>query len=94
MPQLKKIVIAVGNRLVYEDTYDQALASLSGASVAQRALPGETMPAPQLTSDGKAAPVVPALPASARDTVILDHLQKLRREIDALETELKKVPRK
>src|ERR1043166_1772777 len=29
MPQLKKIVLAVGNRLVYADTYDQALAQLS-----------------------------------------------------------------
>jgi len=29
MAQLKKIVLAVGNRLVYADTYDQALAQLS-----------------------------------------------------------------
>ena len=28
MPQLKKVVLAVGNRLVYTDTYDQALAQL------------------------------------------------------------------
>ena len=29
MPQLKKVVLAVGNRLIYADTYDQALAQLS-----------------------------------------------------------------
>ena len=29
MPQLKKVVLAVGNRLIYTDTYDQALAQLT-----------------------------------------------------------------
>ena len=29
MPQLKKVVLAVGNRLIYADTYEQALAQLS-----------------------------------------------------------------
>ena len=29
MPQLKKIVLAVGNRLIYTDTFEQALAQLS-----------------------------------------------------------------
>ena len=29
MPQLKKIVLAVGNRLIYTDTYEQAIAQLS-----------------------------------------------------------------
>ena len=31
IPQLKKIVLATGNTLIYTDTYDQALAQLSGA---------------------------------------------------------------
>ena len=30
MPQLKKVVLAVGNPLIYADTYEQALAQLSG----------------------------------------------------------------
>jgi uncharacterized membrane protein (UPF0182 family) len=40
MPQLKKVVLAEGNTLIYADTYDQALAQLSGAAraVAQAAL--------------------------------------------------------
>jgi uncharacterized membrane protein (UPF0182 family) len=29
MPQLKKVVLAVGNRLIYTDTYDEALAQLT-----------------------------------------------------------------
>ena len=29
MPQLKKVVLAVGNRLIYSDTYEEALAALS-----------------------------------------------------------------
>jgi uncharacterized membrane protein (UPF0182 family) len=32
MPQLKKVVLAVGNRLIYADTYEQALAQLSGGA--------------------------------------------------------------
>ena len=29
MPQLKKVTLAIGNRLIYTDTYDQALAQLT-----------------------------------------------------------------
>src|SRR6185437_17132389 len=29
MPQLKKVVLAMGNRLIYRDTFDQALAELT-----------------------------------------------------------------
>src|SRR5207248_8473262 len=41
MPQLKKVVLAEGNTLIYADTYEQALAQLSGgirqpAEVAQK----------------------------------------------------------
>src|SRR5262249_1068532 len=32
MPQLKKVVLAVGDRLIYADTYDQALAQLSSGA--------------------------------------------------------------
>ncbi|MBC8165709.1 MAG: UPF0182 family protein, partial [Bryobacteraceae bacterium] len=34
MPQLKKVVLAMGNTLVYRDTYDQALAELTGMPIA------------------------------------------------------------
>jgi uncharacterized membrane protein (UPF0182 family) len=43
MPQLKKIVLAVGNRLIYTDTYDQAIAQLSsGAQALVRQAEGAT----------------------------------------------------
>jgi uncharacterized membrane protein (UPF0182 family) len=32
MPQLKKVVLAVGNRLIYADTYEQALAMLGAGT--------------------------------------------------------------
>ena len=39
MPQLKKVVLAVGNRLVYADTYEEALAQLAGTSPPPAAAP-------------------------------------------------------
>ena len=32
MPQLKKVVLAVGNRLIYSDTYEQALALINSGT--------------------------------------------------------------
>ena len=57
MPQLKKVVLAIGNTLIYRDTYEQALGDLSAlmqggvaeaakqpvAAAAVRAAPGEPM---------------------------------------------------
>jgi hypothetical protein len=53
MPQLKKVVVAMGNRLVYRDTYEEALQELSGFQIRQAAsekprvpeLPGAAVPA-------------------------------------------------
>ena len=36
MPQLKKIVLAMGNRLIYRDTFEQALEELTGEAPGQR----------------------------------------------------------
>jgi len=33
MPQLKKVALAMGNNLVYADTYQQALAQLAGQNL-------------------------------------------------------------
>ena len=30
MPQMKKVVLAMGNRLIYSDTYEQAISELAG----------------------------------------------------------------
>ena len=97
MPQLKKVVLAVGNRLIYADTYEQALAQLS---------PG----AQQLIEQANAAPAPAAAPAApaastpaadARLARVRDHLRRYRelaaqgrwseagKELEAIEAEVK-----
>jgi uncharacterized protein len=96
MPQLKKVVLVVGNRLIYTDTYEEALAQLGG---------GATQP---VQVAGNAAGVVASLPAPStpaandrRVDSIRRHLQRYKelagqgrwaeagKELDAIESELK-----
>jgi uncharacterized membrane protein (UPF0182 family) len=95
MPQLKKVVLAVGNRLIYTDTYDEALAQLStGAQqLIQQAGTGST-PTPAPAAGGAAA-----TPADARIGRIREHLRRYRelaaqgrwseagKELEAIEAE-------
>lgn len=47
MPQLKKVVLAMGNRLVYADTYEQALSELTGqGAAAEKTAPASKAGAP------------------------------------------------
>lgn len=75
MPQLKKVVIAMGNRLIYTDTYEQALAELARLSGAAPtpATTAKTSPA----SAGTKQPVVfePGAEAMQR---IRTHLRRYR----------------
>jgi uncharacterized membrane protein (UPF0182 family) len=93
MPQLKKIVMAVGNRLIYNDTYDDALAQLSsGARAAVAAATAAPAPASALP---------PAAGTDARLQRIRDHLRRYRefaaqgkwadagKELEAIEAEAK-----
>jgi hypothetical protein len=95
MPQLKKIVLAVGSRLIYADTYDDALAQLSGG--AQQLIRQATAPAA-----AGAAPAANAAPAAdARLVRIREHLRRYRelasqgkwaeagKELEAIEAEVK-----
>lgn len=52
MPQLKKVVLAMGNHLVYTDTYDQAIAELLGTAPERPSKPAGT----QTTEAAAAAP--------------------------------------
>jgi uncharacterized membrane protein (UPF0182 family) len=98
MPQLKKVVLAEGNTLIYADTYDQALTQLSGTgraaaqqAIAQEQKPGTHPPAPQQSAGN-----------DARLESIRGHLRRYRelssqgkwaeagRELEAIETEAKK----
>jgi hypothetical protein len=97
MPQLKKVVLAVGNRLIYADTYDQALAQLSGG-------------AQELIQQANAVPAAPAAAGAAaggsgapepRLVRVRDHLRRYRelaaqgkwseagKELEAIEAEVK-----
>jgi uncharacterized membrane protein (UPF0182 family) len=50
MPQLRKVVVAMGNRLIYTDTYEQALAALYGGEA-------PASPSPVSTTTVSALPV-------------------------------------
>jgi len=61
MPQMKKVVVAMGNRLIYSDTYEQAVAELAGATQG-------TGPAPTGKGAEAAAPQ-PGLPEMLNRTL-------------------------
>jgi len=98
MPQLKKVVLAVGNRMIYADTYDEALAQLSGG--AQQLI---TQAAPTPAAPSGAAPAANAAsgpdPRLAR---VREHLRRYRelsaqgkwaeagKELEAIEAEVGK----
>jgi uncharacterized protein len=96
MPQLKKIVLAVGSRLIYADNYDQALAQLSSGA---QQLIRQAEAAPSGTTGASAAPA--ASPNDARLARIRDHLRRYRelaaqgkwseagKELEAIEAEVK-----
>ncbi|HCC59110.1 MAG TPA: UPF0182 family protein [Solibacterales bacterium] len=94
MPQLKKIVLAIGNRLIYADTYDEALVQLGQ---------GATSTAPTAISSAAPAPVTftgTAAEDNARLARVKTHLQKYReltaqghyvdaaKELESIEKEL------
>jgi hypothetical protein len=97
MPQLKKVVLAVGNRLIYKDTYEEALAALAGGNPPPPQTPTAAVAA--LSAPSAAAPVTPG--AEARLQRIRDHLRKYNelaaqgrwaeagKELEAVEAEVK-----
>jgi hypothetical protein len=72
MPQLKKVVLAVGNRLIYADTYDEALARLAGGNPPPQALSG-TAPA---AATAPQSPLTAGSGADARLQRIAEHLRR------------------
>jgi uncharacterized membrane protein (UPF0182 family) len=99
MPQLKKVVLAVGNRLIYADTYEQALAQLSpGAQELVQQASAPTPVAAPATATTAAAPTPASDPRIGR---VRDHLRRYRelssqgkwaeagKELEAIEAEVK-----
>jgi uncharacterized protein len=95
MPQLKKIVLAVGNRLIYTDTYDEAIAQLSGGA---QALVQEAEAQPQPAATGTQTSTNDA---ARRLEDVRNHLRRYRelasqgkwadagKELEAIENEVK-----
>jgi len=95
MPQLKKIVLAVGDRLIYADTYDEALSQLSQGA---QQLVAQAAAQPAAAAQSSAAAPVPD-PHLAR---IREHLRRYRdlagsgkwaeagKELEAIEAEVGK----
>jgi uncharacterized membrane protein (UPF0182 family) len=87
MPQLKKVVLAMGDRLIYRDTFVEALAELTGSTT----LPGRTLSA-------AASAATPGPAAASQDTGALaerlsrlrDQAEQLARELETLEKETQK----
>jgi uncharacterized membrane protein (UPF0182 family) len=77
MPQLKKVVLAMGDRLIYRDTFDQALADLTGAPA-----PAAPTPAPALAASEKNAPTL-----AERLHRLRDQAEQLTLELETLEKE-------
>jgi hypothetical protein len=77
MPQLKKVVLAMGDRLIYRDTFDQALADLTAAPAAVA-----PAPAPAVATGEKNVPTL-----AERLHRLRDQAEQLTREIEQLEKE-------
>jgi uncharacterized membrane protein (UPF0182 family) len=75
MPQLKKVALAMGNNLVYADTYAEALAQLAGEKLP--VTPAESAPATTATATTAATPA-PTTQPDARIIQIRNHLQRYR----------------
>jgi uncharacterized membrane protein (UPF0182 family) len=73
MPQLKKVALAMGNNLVYADTYAEAMAQLAGEKLPPA--PEQATPAAQpKTTTSAPAPGQP----DARIAEIRQHFQRYR----------------
>jgi uncharacterized membrane protein (UPF0182 family) len=102
MPQLRKVALALGSTLVYQDTYEQALEAL------QSIQKGRPLTAAETSAFANAAPAAPTTTSSvapapdSRIDAIRQHLQKYRelsaqgrwadagKELEAIESSLKK----
>ena len=79
MPQLRKVVLAMGNRLIYEDTFEQALNRLSLGQFR----PSAETPRSDEVSDagGEESAATPAADQAARD--FASRLRRLREQAQA-----------
>src|SRR5580692_3688863 len=81
MPQLKKVVLAMGDRLIYRDTFVEALAELTG---------GPTPPSPAISAATSSAATPPV--STGQDTsALIEQIGRLREQAEQLVQELEKL---
>ena len=74
MPQLRKVVLAMGNQLIYRDTYQQAVAELAALSGFGRGAP--QTPSGEAAKPGEAVASSPGI--DAKILRIRNHLLRYR----------------
>jgi uncharacterized protein len=77
MPQLKKVVLAIGDRLIYRDTFEEAFAELTGSPSAPKPAVGAIVPPP-----------VPAVPREQTLPELAGQIRRLREQAEELAREL------
>jgi uncharacterized membrane protein (UPF0182 family) len=101
MPQLKKVVLAVGNRLIYADTYEEALAMLGGIEAPARPV-NDSGSSGALSAAAAASTPTQAPSPDPRIQNVRQHLQRYKdmasqgkwaeagRELEAIQNEVNK----
>jgi uncharacterized protein len=82
MPQLKKVVLAAGDRLIYRDTFEEAFAELTGTSAPAKT-PLAAVSTPPPPAPEAAGQELPALAGQIRR--LREQAQELARELEVLE---------
>ena len=86
MPQLKKVVLAMGDRLIYRDTFDEALADLTGGPAPSSPAPARLRRPPlRLQRHGQDTSAL-----AEQISHLRDQAEQLARELEALEKEAQK----
>jgi hypothetical protein len=88
MPQLKKVVLAMGDRLIYRDTFGEALAELRAAPAPAGPALAASGASPPTSSTSSSGQIPPDL--AERLSRLRDQADKLARELDALEKDAQK----
>jgi len=86
MPQLKKVVLAIGDRLIYRDTFEEAFAELTGAAPAKPALAAVSTASPSAPTAAERE--LPALAGQLRR--LREQAEELARELQVLEKQANK----
>ncbi len=91
MPQLRKVVLAMGNRLIYEDTFEQALDRLSDEPIRRTRVDRATL----TQADGASPPTAaqPPIGGASEQQMrsLAGRLEQLRRQAEQLVSEIGKV---